>query len=107
MSFTFPLLVPVADIKAIVTGKDCPHMKEKSALKQNKVTALFFCLEIMPKAMEIRRLGANKKSNWSSKLATLHCLVSKNKNYYVAFFHMIAACCELLGQLVCRALMLL
>eukprot|EP00069_Balaena_mysticetus_P009514 bmy_06244T0 len=28
--------VPVADIKAIVTGKDCPHMKEKSALKQNK-----------------------------------------------------------------------
>jgi hypothetical protein len=31
------LSVPVADIKAIVTGKDCPHMKEKSALKQNKV----------------------------------------------------------------------
>lgn len=29
--------VPVADIKAIVTGKDCPHMKEKGALKQNKV----------------------------------------------------------------------
>ncbi|XP_042690313.1 engulfment and cell motility protein 2 isoform X3 [Centrocercus urophasianus] len=28
--------IPVADIKAIVTGKDCPHMKEKSALKQNK-----------------------------------------------------------------------
>ncbi|KAH0511067.1 Engulfment and cell motility protein 2 [Microtus ochrogaster] len=24
------------NIKAIVTGKDCPHMKEKSALKQNK-----------------------------------------------------------------------
>lgn len=32
------LSVPVADIKAIVTGKDCPHMKEKSALKQNKVS---------------------------------------------------------------------
>ncbi|POI30897.1 hypothetical protein CIB84_005353 [Bambusicola thoracicus] len=32
--------VPVADIKAIVTGKDCPHMKEKSALKQNKVPPL-------------------------------------------------------------------
>uniref|UniRef100_A0A4W3GQF6 Engulfment and cell motility 1 (ced-12 homolog, C. elegans) n=1 Tax=Callorhinchus milii TaxID=7868 RepID=A0A4W3GQF6_CALMI len=30
------LTVPVADIKAIVTGKDCPHMKEKGALKQNK-----------------------------------------------------------------------
>lgn len=40
-SFTFLLLVPVADIKAIVTGKDCPHMKEKSALKQNKVSVPF------------------------------------------------------------------
>lgn len=39
--FPVSLLVPVADIKAIVTGKDCPHMKEKSALKQNKVTAPF------------------------------------------------------------------
>ncbi|XP_032073497.1 engulfment and cell motility protein 2 isoform X2 [Thamnophis elegans] len=28
--------VPVADIKAILTGKECPHMKEKGALKQNK-----------------------------------------------------------------------
>ncbi|XP_055075487.2 engulfment and cell motility protein 1 isoform X1 [Misgurnus anguillicaudatus] len=28
--------LPVADIKAVVTGKDCPHMKEKGALKQNK-----------------------------------------------------------------------
>lgn len=28
--------LPVADIKAVVTGKDCPHMREKSALKQNK-----------------------------------------------------------------------
>uniref|UniRef100_A0A8C5E252 ELMO domain-containing protein n=1 Tax=Gouania willdenowi TaxID=441366 RepID=A0A8C5E252_GOUWI len=28
--------VPVSDIKSVVTGKDCPHMKEKSALKQNK-----------------------------------------------------------------------
>ncbi|XP_072536513.1 engulfment and cell motility protein 1 isoform X1 [Salminus brasiliensis] len=26
----------VADIKAVITGKDCPHMKEKGALKQNK-----------------------------------------------------------------------
>lgn len=32
-------LVPVADIKAILTGKECPHMKEKGALKQNKVRA--------------------------------------------------------------------
>ncbi|XP_057700934.1 engulfment and cell motility protein 2 isoform X6 [Corythoichthys intestinalis] len=26
----------VSDMKSVVTGKDCPHMKEKSALKQNK-----------------------------------------------------------------------
>lgn len=32
-------LVPVADIKAVLTGKECPHMKEKGALKQNKVRA--------------------------------------------------------------------
>ncbi|XP_073534346.1 engulfment and cell motility protein 1 isoform X1 [Phyllobates terribilis] len=31
-----PDKLPVADIKAILTGKDCPHMKEKGALKQNK-----------------------------------------------------------------------
>lgn len=36
VTFLF-LLVPVSDIKSVVTGKDCPHMKEKSALKQNKV----------------------------------------------------------------------
>uniref|UniRef100_A0A8C7XQS4 Engulfment and cell motility 2 n=1 Tax=Oryzias sinensis TaxID=183150 RepID=A0A8C7XQS4_9TELE len=29
--------IPVSDIKSVLTGKDCPHMKEKSALKQNKV----------------------------------------------------------------------
>uniref|UniRef100_A0A671MZW7 Engulfment and cell motility protein 1-like n=1 Tax=Sinocyclocheilus anshuiensis TaxID=1608454 RepID=A0A671MZW7_9TELE len=34
--------LPVADIKAVVTGKDCPHMKEKGALKQNKVLELSF-----------------------------------------------------------------
>ncbi|XP_041104355.1 engulfment and cell motility protein 1-like isoform X2 [Polyodon spathula] len=28
--------LPVADIKAVMTGKDCPHTKEKGALKQNK-----------------------------------------------------------------------
>lgn len=44
LTFPVSLLVPVADIKAIVTGKDCPHMKEKSALKQNKVTAPFLSL---------------------------------------------------------------
>uniref|UniRef100_A0AAY4CIT3 ELMO domain-containing protein n=1 Tax=Denticeps clupeoides TaxID=299321 RepID=A0AAY4CIT3_9TELE len=29
-------VIPVSDIKSVVTGKDCPHMKEKGALKQNK-----------------------------------------------------------------------
>ncbi|XP_053304404.1 engulfment and cell motility protein 3 isoform X2 [Spea bombifrons] len=28
--------IPVADIKCVLTGKDCPHMKEKSSGKQNK-----------------------------------------------------------------------
>ncbi|XP_070600399.1 engulfment and cell motility protein 2 isoform X2 [Erythrolamprus reginae] len=28
--------ISVADIKAVLTGKECPHMKEKGALKQNK-----------------------------------------------------------------------
>lgn len=37
IAFGFFNAVPVADIKAVVTGKDCPHMKEKGALKQNKV----------------------------------------------------------------------
>lgn len=35
--------MPVADIKAVITGKDCPHMKEKGALKQNKVRAVHTC----------------------------------------------------------------
>lgn len=37
--------VPVADIKAVITGKDCPHMKEKGALKQNKVR-LRACVDV-------------------------------------------------------------
>uniref|UniRef100_A0A672LXY6 Engulfment and cell motility 2 n=1 Tax=Sinocyclocheilus grahami TaxID=75366 RepID=A0A672LXY6_SINGR len=32
--------IPVSDIKAVLTGKDCPHMKEKSALKQNKTVCV-------------------------------------------------------------------
>lgn len=34
--------VTVADIKAVVTGKDCPHMREKGALK-NKVRSINYC----------------------------------------------------------------
>ena len=33
----FSPAVPVVEMKAVVTGKDCPHMKEKGALKQSKV----------------------------------------------------------------------
>lgn len=31
--------VPVADLRALLTGKDCPHIREKGSLKQNKVRA--------------------------------------------------------------------
>uniref|UniRef100_A0A4W3J3Y5 Engulfment and cell motility 3 n=1 Tax=Callorhinchus milii TaxID=7868 RepID=A0A4W3J3Y5_CALMI len=36
--------IPVADIKSLMTGKDCPHVKEKSALKQNRVLDLAFSI---------------------------------------------------------------
>lgn len=36
MSHRLVPLVPVADIKGLLTGKDCPHMKENKG-KQNKV----------------------------------------------------------------------
>uniref|UniRef100_A0AAZ3S079 ELMO domain-containing protein n=1 Tax=Oncorhynchus tshawytscha TaxID=74940 RepID=A0AAZ3S079_ONCTS len=32
--------LPVADMKAVVTGKDCPHMKEKGSLKGGRVVCL-------------------------------------------------------------------
>lgn len=32
--------VPVADIRALLMGKDCPHVREKGSGKQNKVTAV-------------------------------------------------------------------
>lgn len=32
--------VPVADIKALLTGKDCPHVREKGSGKQNKVSVV-------------------------------------------------------------------
>uniref|UniRef100_A0A8C5C5T9 Engulfment and cell motility 1 (ced-12 homolog, C. elegans) n=1 Tax=Gadus morhua TaxID=8049 RepID=A0A8C5C5T9_GADMO len=34
--------LPVVEMKAVVTGKDCPHMKEKGALKQSKWLELAF-----------------------------------------------------------------
>uniref|UniRef100_A0A8C7GP16 Engulfment and cell motility 1 n=1 Tax=Oncorhynchus kisutch TaxID=8019 RepID=A0A8C7GP16_ONCKI len=32
--------------KSVVTGKDCPHMKEKGSLKQNKVSGWARCLSV-------------------------------------------------------------
>lgn len=39
-ALTAPLLapVPVADMKMLLMGKECPHTKEKSSGKQNKVS---------------------------------------------------------------------
>ncbi|XP_034985152.1 engulfment and cell motility protein 1 isoform X2 [Zootoca vivipara] len=36
--------LPVADIKAVVTGKDCPHMKEKGAKQNKEVLELAFSI---------------------------------------------------------------
>uniref|UniRef100_A0A8C9GBT7 ELMO domain-containing protein n=1 Tax=Pavo cristatus TaxID=9049 RepID=A0A8C9GBT7_PAVCR len=33
---SLPEKIPVADMKALLVGKECPHMKEKSSGKQNK-----------------------------------------------------------------------
>lgn len=30
----------MADIRALLTGKDCPHVREKGSVKQNKVRAV-------------------------------------------------------------------
>lgn len=73
MSFTFSLLVPVADIKAIVTGKDCPHMKEKSALKQNKVSALF--LPVIN--IQCYRVEDWKQATGANGLPHWRCIVCK------------------------------
>ncbi|XP_051722645.1 engulfment and cell motility protein 1 isoform X1 [Ctenopharyngodon idella] len=36
--------VTVADIKAVVTGKDCPHMREKGAVKNKELLELAFSI---------------------------------------------------------------
>uniref|UniRef100_A0A8C5N2G6 Engulfment and cell motility 1 n=1 Tax=Leptobrachium leishanense TaxID=445787 RepID=A0A8C5N2G6_9ANUR len=36
--------LPIADIKAIVTGKDCPHMKEKGGKQNKEVLELAFSI---------------------------------------------------------------
>ncbi|ELK25618.1 Engulfment and cell motility protein 3 [Myotis davidii] len=33
---SLPEQLPVADLRALLTGKDCPHVREKGSLKQNK-----------------------------------------------------------------------
>lgn len=48
-NYLLSLSVPVADIKGLLTGKDCPHMKENKG-KQNKVSStprLFRCWHLV------------------------------------------------------------
>lgn len=37
---SLPEQLPVADIRALLTGKDCPHIRDKGSVKQNKVRAV-------------------------------------------------------------------
>lgn len=47
-AFTAPLLapVPIADMKMLLVGKECPHTKEKSSGKQNKVSTSHYTLAL-------------------------------------------------------------
>ncbi|KAJ7332312.1 hypothetical protein JRQ81_014492 [Phrynocephalus forsythii] len=69
--------IPVADIKAIVTGKDCPHMKEKGALKQNK-EALELAFSILYDPDEALNFIAPNKYEYCIWMDGLHALVGKD-----------------------------
>lgn len=69
--------IPVADIKAIVTGKDCPHMREKSALKQNK-EALELAFSILYDPDETLNFIAPNKYEYCTWIDGLHALVGKD-----------------------------
>ncbi|TRY86606.1 hypothetical protein DNTS_018586 [Danionella cerebrum] len=65
--------ISVSDMKALLTGKDCPHMKEKSALKQNKdVLELAFSLLYDPDE-SLNFVAPNKYefSIWTDGLSVL------------------------------------
>ncbi|XP_077785623.1 engulfment and cell motility protein 2 isoform X5 [Podarcis muralis] len=68
--------VPVADIKAVVTGKDCPHMKEKGALKQNK-EALELAFSILYDPDETLNFIAPNKYEYCIWIDGLNALLGK------------------------------
>ncbi|XP_053099292.1 engulfment and cell motility protein 2 isoform X2 [Hemicordylus capensis] len=68
--------IPVADIKAVVTGKDCPHMKEKGALKQNK-EALELAFSILYDPDETLNFIAPNKYEYCIWTDGLHALLGK------------------------------
>ncbi|XP_016404055.1 engulfment and cell motility protein 2 [Sinocyclocheilus rhinocerous] len=65
--------IPVSDIKAVLTGKDCPHMKEKSALKQNKeVLELAFSIRYDPdEALNFVATNKYEYCIWTDGLSAL------------------------------------
>ncbi|XP_053250795.1 engulfment and cell motility protein 2 isoform X4 [Podarcis raffonei] len=68
--------IPVADIKAVVTGKDCPHMKEKGALKQNK-EALELAFSILYNPDETLNFIAPNKYEYCIWIDGLNALLGK------------------------------
>ncbi|XP_061486668.1 engulfment and cell motility protein 2 isoform X8 [Rhineura floridana] len=69
--------IPVADIKAVVTGKDCPHMKEKGALKQNK-EALELAFSILYDPDETLNFIAPNKYEYCVWIDGLNALLGKD-----------------------------
>ncbi|XP_034280033.1 engulfment and cell motility protein 2 isoform X2 [Pantherophis guttatus] len=69
--------IPVADIKAVVTGKECPHMKEKGALKQNK-EALELAFSILYDPDETLNFIAPNKYEFCIWVDGLNALVGKD-----------------------------
>ncbi|KAG8131434.1 putative Engulfment and cell motility protein [Naja naja] len=70
-------LVPVADIKAVLTGKECPHMKEKGALKQNK-EALELAFSILYDPDEALNFIAPNKYEFCIWIDGLNALLGKD-----------------------------
>ncbi|XP_054835846.1 engulfment and cell motility protein 2 isoform X3 [Eublepharis macularius] len=69
--------LPVADIKAVVTGRDCPHMKEKGALKQNK-EALELAFSILYDPDETLNFIAPNKYEYCIWIDGLNALLGKD-----------------------------
>uniref|UniRef100_A0A8C3ANV5 Engulfment and cell motility 1 n=1 Tax=Cyclopterus lumpus TaxID=8103 RepID=A0A8C3ANV5_CYCLU len=68
--------LPVADIKAVITGKDCPHMKEKGALKQNK-EVLELAFSVLYESDEYLNFIAPDKHEYCVWIDGLNALLGK------------------------------